>query len=161
NFLSANLASLLKVFSFAPPQFAMAANLMLPVGISFYTFEAISYVADVYHKRTACSRTYWDYVLFIVYFPHLVAGPIMRARDFLPQVTTPRVITGTRVNEGISLFFWGLFEKIFVADNLAKIADPVFAQTAPAGGAGVLIALYAFTFQIFCDFDGYSNMARG
>ncbi len=136
-------------------------NVILPLGISFYTFEAISYTVDVYRRQTKPAQRYADYLLFVIYFPHLIAGPIMRAKDFLPQITTPRPINPGLFYQGAHLFFWGLFEKMFVADNLAKIVDPVFASPGPYKGEDVLTALYAFAFQIFCDFDGYSNMARG
>lgn len=135
-------------------------QVVLPLGISFYTFEAISYVVDVYRGRTLPAKSYFDYLLFILYFPHLVAGPIMRARDFLPQIANPRVLRLDQFYEGSFLVFWGLFEKLFVADNLAKIVDGVFGAPTYTG-AQVWVALYAFSFQIFCDFDGYSNMARG
>jgi len=85
----------------------------------------------------------------------------MRAKSFLPQITMPRKVNWDLFYEGSYLFFWGLFEKIFVADNLAKIVNPVFAQPGPYEGGLVLNALYAFAFQIFCDFDGYSNMVSG
>lgn len=136
-------------------------HMILPLGISFYTFEAISYTVDVYRGLVKPAKTYADYLLFVIYFPHLIAGPIMRAKNFLPQIILPRVVTQDNFYGGCSLFFWGLFEKIFVADNLAKIVNPVFAAPAPYEGVPVWMALYAFTFQILCDFDGYSNMARG
>jgi alginate O-acetyltransferase complex protein AlgI len=138
-----------------------AFKIILPVGISFYTFEAISYTVDVYRRIIPPAKRYWDYVLFVIYFPHLVAGPIMRARQFLPQIVTPRKITPDQFYEGSFLIFWGLFEKMFVADNLAKIVNPIFAESGGYDGGRVLLALYAFAFQIFCDFDAYSNIARG
>lgn len=161
NFFVQNALDLLKFFGIADPAFGFALKIILPLGISFYTFEAISYVVDVYRGIIKPAQRYWDYVLFVIYFPHLIAGPIMRARDFIPQITTPRILRFDGVVDGFRLFFWGLFEKIFVADNLAKIVDPFFASSGPYTGSGVLFALYAFAFQIFCDFDGYSNMARG
>lgn len=161
NFLSENMLGFLKSLSIIPPQFSLAMNFILPVGISFYTFEAISYIVDVYKKRVLPAQKYWDYVLFIIYFPHLVAGPIMRVKSFLPQVSLPRIVTGEQISQGFWLFSWGLFEKMFIADNLAKIVDPIFSSSSGSDGFKVMIALYAFTFQIFCDFDGYSNMARG
>jgi alginate O-acetyltransferase complex protein AlgI len=136
-------------------------NIILPLGISFYTFEAMSYVWDVYRHKMEPIRRYSDYALFVIYFPHLIAGPIMRARDLLPQICFPRKLNRELFFEGVYFFCWGLFEKVVIADNLAQIVNPVFAAHAPYQGADVLISLYAFAFQIFCDFDGYSNMARG
>ena len=161
NFFIHNALDLFKALGIAGPAVECALKVILPLGISFYTFEAISYVVDVYRGIIKPAKNYWDYVLFVIYFPHLIAGPIMRARDFLPQITAPRTVRFDQAMEGFQLFFWGLFEKIFVADNLAKVVNPVFASSGPYQGSEVLFALYAFAFQIFCDFDGYSNMARG
>ncbi|MBF0522871.1 MAG: MBOAT family protein [Candidatus Omnitrophica bacterium] len=161
NFFAGNVQGFLQTFHLVSPAFSLALNIVLPVGVSFYTFEAISYIVDVYHEKIKPAQRYWDYVLFVIYFPHLIAGPIMRAKDFLPQISLPRKIRLDQFYDGCFLFFWGLLEKILIADNLAKIADPIFSAVAPYDGGKVLIALYAFAFQIFCDFDGYSNMARG
>ncbi|MBF0521765.1 MAG: MBOAT family protein [Candidatus Omnitrophica bacterium] len=163
NFFSSNLSALLATI-FPTSHAALSKwtlNIILPVGISFYTFEAISYTFDVYRRIIKPAQRYWDYVIFVIYFPHLVAGPIMRAKDFLPQIIAPRVLSLEQFYEGCSLVFWGYFEKLFIADNLAKIVNPVFTAAPPYDGASVLIALYAFAFQIFCDFDAYSNIARG
>ena len=161
NFFESNIEGLLKNFHILSPQIQLTFNIILPLGISFYTFEAISYVVDVYRKIVKPAEKYEDYLLYVIFFPHLIAGPIMRAKDLLWQIATPRQVDLPKVFQGSHLFFWGLFEKIFIADNLAKIVNPVFASRAPYHGAQVVVALYAFAFQIFCDFDGYSNMARG
>jgi D-alanyl-lipoteichoic acid acyltransferase DltB (MBOAT superfamily) len=136
-------------------------QIILPVGVSFYTFQAISYIIDVYRREIEPPKNYWDYALFVVYFPHLVAGPIMKAKNLLPQVIQPRRLTLEKFYEGCYLIFWGLFQKMFVADNLAVLVDPVFSSAPPYHGLSVLIGLYAFAFQIYCDFAGYSNIARG
>ncbi|MFH0753763.1 MAG: MBOAT family O-acyltransferase [Candidatus Omnitrophota bacterium] len=159
NFFTLSLQSLLTHVGINLPIHAL--NIILPLGISFYTFEAMSYVWDVYRHKMKPIRHYSDYALFVTYFPHLIAGPIMRAKDLLPQICFPRKLTRGMVAEGVYLVLWGMFEKIFIADNLANIVNPVFAGDAPYHGAAVLLALYAFAFQIFCDFDGYSNIARG
>lgn len=144
-------------FSFQPH----LLHIILPVGISFYTFQALSYVMDVYRKELEPTRSFRDHALFVSYFPQLVAGPIMRARDLLPQILASRKLSLAKFYEGFYLIFWGLFLKIFVADNLARIVNPVFADQGPYNAGRVIIALYAFAFQIFCDFAGYSNIARG
>jgi alginate O-acetyltransferase complex protein AlgI len=161
NFFTSNIDGLFKFFHLDWPSAAYAFKIILPLGISFYTFEAISYTVDVYRSTVEPARKYWDYVLFVIYFPHLIAGPIMRAKSFLPQITNPRIISAVNFYEGSHLFFWGLFEKMFVADNMAKIVNPIFAPEHVQAGVAVLLGLYAFAFQIYCDFDGYSNMARG
>jgi len=161
NFFAANITGLLQLFHINSPVTEHTLKIILPIGISFYTFEAISYTVDVYRQQVEPAKKYWDYVLFVIYFPHLIAGPIMRAKTFLPQITAPRKVSLEQFYEGCYLFFWGLFEKMYVADNLAKIVNPIFASQGAYEGASVLLAIYAFAFQIFCDFDGYSNMARG
>lgn len=159
HFFAASLQNLLSYLGVSLP--LPVFNIILPVGISFYTFQSMSYVMDVYRRQINPSRSLWDYALFVAFFPQLVAGPIMRAKQLLTQVVEPRAATVSKFYEGCFLILWGLFEKVFVADNLAKIVNPVFAAGPPYNGAEVLAALYAFAFQIFCDFDGYSNIARG
>ncbi|MFH0732485.1 MAG: MBOAT family O-acyltransferase [Candidatus Omnitrophota bacterium] len=159
NFFTESLQSLLHVFGFSIK--ANFLHIILPVGISFYTFQAMSYAFDVYRKQLTPAKNFLDYALFVTYFPQLVAGPIERANHLLPQVLKPRQLTLEKFYEGCYLIFWGLFLKVFVADNLAKIADPLFASGGPYSSIGVLIALYAFAFQIYGDFAGYSNIARG
>ncbi|MBF0489704.1 MAG: MBOAT family protein [Candidatus Omnitrophica bacterium] len=159
NFFAANLENLLSIGGMHLHHSVL--KIILPVGISFYTFQAMSYVFDVYRNKLVPVTSYRDYALFVTYFPHLVAGPIMKARDLLPQVLNPRVVSWEKFYGGCYLIGWGLFQKMFVADNLAKIVDPVFAGHLPYHGTMVLVAVYAFAFQIYCDFAGYSNMARG
>jgi len=159
NFFVGNLDALL-TFIGLPVHFTVL-QIVLPVGISFYTFQAMSYVFDVYRGIITPTRSYWDYALFVTYFPHLVAGPIMKAKDLLPQILNPRKVELSNIYRGGYFIFLGLFQKMLVADNLAKIVDPVFSSTAPYEGSMVLIAVYAFAFQIYYDFCGYSHMARG
>ena len=136
-------------------------NVILPIGISFYTFMTISYVIDVYRRDIEPTRHLLDFALFVAYFPHLVAGPILRASLLLPQIERPRVITTEHVVSGLWLIGWGCFQKMFVADNLAPLVDTVFGASATPTGADVLVAIIAFAFQIYGDFAGYSNIARG
>ncbi len=136
-------------------------HVILPLGISFYTFMTISYVIDVYRGEIEPAGSLADFALFVAYFPHLVAGPILRASKLLPQITDPRTITREQSTEGLWLIGWGLFQKMFVADNLAGIVDAAFGASAAPTGSEVLVATYAFAFQIYGDFAGYSNMARG
>lgn len=138
-----------------------ALEIILPVGISFYTFQSMSYVIDVYRRQLDPAPSLVDYAAYVSYFPQLVAGPIERGSRLLPQMLRPRTIRLDQVYEGGYLIFWGLFKKMFVADNLARIADPLFAHAGPHNGAAVWIGLYAFAFQIYCDFSGYSDIARG
>lgn len=136
-------------------------HIVLPVGISFYTFQTMSYAIDIYRSELKPTRNFYDFALFVAFFPQLVAGPIERARQLLPQIANPRTITAVQFQEGVWLTVWGLFQKVFIADNLAKVVDTTFASSAPYNGMMVALALYAFAFQVFCDFAGYSNIARG
>ena len=136
-------------------------NVILPVGISFYTFQTLSYTIDIYRKQLQPTRHFVQFAAFVSFFPQLVAGPIERARSLLPQFEVARKVTAEGLKIGAYLFFWGLFKKMVVADNLALIADPVFASPGEYSSLGLLAGLLAFTFQIFCDFSGYSDMARG
>jgi alginate O-acetyltransferase complex protein AlgI len=138
-------------------------RIILPAGISFYTFQALSYTIDVYRGRTVASRNFLDFALFISFFPQLVAGPIERSHHLLPQVENPRsrVSEGT-FREGLYLVMTGLFLKIVIADNMAWLANFVFgADPAELNGAEVLLGIYAFAFQIYGDFAGYSAIAIG
>src|SRR4051812_27164627 len=136
-------------------------RVLLPVGISFYTFVTMSYVIDVYRREIRATRDPLEFAVFVAYFPHLVAGPILRASRLLPQIHLPRTITPEQMRDGAWLIAWGLFQKIFVADNLAPIANAVFEPGTHPAGINVLLGVYAFAFQIYGDFAGYSNIARG
>ena len=139
----------------------VTVRVLLPVGISFYTFVTMSYVIDVYRREIAPTRSLLDFAVFVAYFPHLVAGPILRASRLLPQIASPRHVTREQMRDGAWLVAWGFFQKIFVADNLAGIANLVFDPAAHPTGVNVLLGTYAFAFQIYGDFAGYSNVARG
>jgi len=159
NFFMDSLERLTQSFGFSVNTAVLP--IVLPLGISFYTFQAMSYVVDVYRRQLKPAENFLDYAAYISYFPQLVAGPIERGAHLLPQILKPRVITQEGFYQGCYLIFWGLFQKMFVADNLGRIVDPVFALSEPPGGLVVLIAMYAFALQIYCDFSGYSDIARG
>jgi len=158
DFFASNLQSLLRVIGLDPGIGAL--NIILPIGISFYTFQVMSYALDIYRKEMEPAGSFFDFALFVSFFPPLMAGPIERAKNLLPQIIRPRRITRDAVYEGAFLIFWGFVQKTVIADNLGfRLVDPVFA----GGGSGpsVLIGVYAFALQIYCDFAGYSNIARG
>jgi len=136
-------------------------HIVLPIGISFYTFITMSYVIDVYRRDIEPCHNLRDFALFVAYFPHLVAGPILRAGWLLPQIVKPRRVRPDQIRDGLWLIVWGFFKKVFVADNLAHVADAVFATNGHASGLEVLLGVYAFAFQIYGDFSGYSDIARG
>lgn len=136
-------------------------QLALPVGISFFTFQAISYVVDV--KRGVIAPGSWlDVTVYLSFFPHLVAGPIVRAREFLPQLVSPRDPDRVALGAGIELIALGVIKKVVLADFLARtVVDPVFAVPQAYGGIDTLLAIYGYTAQIYCDFSGYTDMAIG
>lgn len=136
-------------------------NVILPVGISFYTFQTMSYTIDVYRGKVRAARNFFDFSLYVSFFPQLVAGPIERGARLLPQILKPRQLSWLRCYQGAYFVVWGLFLKVVVADNVGKIVDPVYAASGPYEGAGVLLATYAFSIQIYADFAGYSFMAIG
>lgn len=136
-------------------------QIILPVGISFYTFQAIGYTVDVYRNEVRPAGDLIEYALFISFFPQLVAGPIERAAHILPQIRKPRKITAGDINDGLFLVLWGLFKKIVIADNCGIIADTVFDQYGSYSGIDLLLGSLAFTLQIYGDFSGYSDIARG
>jgi alginate O-acetyltransferase complex protein AlgI len=136
-------------------------NVLLPVGISFYTFEAINYMVDVYRRRIPAERNLGDFMLFILFFPHLIAGPIVRARDFLPQIKRPKRWSWGRMYLGTGYFLMGLVKKLAIADRMAEYVDPVFADPSVYRGSAIVFAAIAYAVQIYGDFSGYSDMAIG
>jgi D-alanyl-lipoteichoic acid acyltransferase DltB (MBOAT superfamily) len=138
-----------------------ALYIILPVGISFYTFESISYTVDVYRGNLKPAQKYLDYGLFIAYFPHLVAGPINRAGDFLPQIERPRTVNTQMVVSGVTLILIGLFRKVVIADAIGGQVDAAFANPGAQSTPQLMVGIYLFALQIYCDFAGYTDIARG
>jgi len=136
-------------------------ELVLPVGISFYTFQSMSYSIDVYRGHTPACRNPLNFAVYVSFFPQLVAGPIERSSRFLPQVAAPRKISAKGLEAGLYLALWGLFKKVVVADNAALIANAIFDDPAGHQGAELWLGALAFTIQIYGDFSGYSDIARG
>lgn len=137
-------------------------ELLLPVGISFYTFQTLSYTIDVYRREMPAEKNLVKFAVFVAFFPQLVAGPIVRAADFLPQMHRLPEITRERVHDGLRLVFQGLFKKIVIADLLAGLGvDAIFARPGDFSSLDLLFGLYGYSFQIYCDFSGYSDVAIG
>jgi alginate O-acetyltransferase complex protein AlgI len=136
-------------------------NVVLPIGISFYTFQSMSYVIDVYRRDIKPTRNFIEFAAFVSFFPHLVAGPIMRPTTLLPQIEKPRRFDLQQFYQGVYLIFWGLTKKVVVADNLADIVTDLFNRWETIDGGLAMIAIYGFAFQIYCDFSGYTDAARG
>ena len=138
-----------------------ALELLLPVGISFYTFQTLSYTIDVYRGEREPERHLGRFALYVSFFPQLVAGPIERSTRLLPQLTSLPAFDADRVNRGLGLMLWGFFKKLVIADRAAVFVDAVYADPERFGGPTVIVATYLFAFQIYADFSGYSDIAVG
>jgi D-alanyl-lipoteichoic acid acyltransferase DltB (MBOAT superfamily) len=137
-------------------------KIILPVGLSFYTFQSMSYTIDVYRKQLEPAKNLFDYMAYVSFFPQLVAGPIERASNLLPQFLIPRKRLPGDIATGLYHVLLGLFKKVIIADNLAPIVNAVFTKNShDLSGAEVLAGVYAFAIQIYCDFSGYSSVAQG
>jgi alginate O-acetyltransferase complex protein AlgI len=136
-------------------------HIILPLGISFHTFQGISYTLDVYRGKIRAVRSFVDFALFVAFFPQLVAGPIVRAVEFLPQLIAPPRVSWVQITDGLHWLLLGLFKKVFLADRLAQFLDPVFAHTGAYDAATLRWAVLAYAAQIYCDFSGYSDIAIG
>ena len=160
NFFINELSSILLLlgFSYSFP----VLHIILPVGISFYTFQTISYTIDVYKGTTSPANNFLDFALYVSFFPQLVAGPIERSSTLLPQIVRPRVYNADFLNQGLFHILNGLFRKVFIADNMAPLVNYVFSRPADTlTGGEILMGVYAFAFQIYGDFSGYSLIAKG
>ncbi|MBN9507134.1 MAG: MBOAT family protein [Altererythrobacter sp.] len=135
-------------------------NIVLPVGISFYTFQSMSYAIDIYRREFKPTARFFDFALFVSFFPPLVAGPIERAKHLLPQMASPRTITADQIRRGLFLIVLGMFKKIAIADGMASTVDQAYAIPDPSWMT-IVVGTAAFAIQIYCDFSGYSDIARG
>ncbi|WP_300978582.1 MBOAT family protein [Flavobacterium sp.] len=159
NFFSDSLAQLLTSVGFKTSPILL--DVILPVGISFYTFHGLSYVIDIYYKRIKAEYNFVDYSLFVSYFPLLVAGPIERATHLLPQVKVHRSFDLEKAKEGLAQFVWGLVKKVVIADTCATYANAVFDNYSSMNSLSLILGAIYFAFQIYGDFSGYSDMALG
>ncbi|MDL2219661.1 hypothetical protein LJC04_04945 [Ruminococcaceae bacterium OttesenSCG-928-O06] len=160
NFAAQNLAALCGLLGLAAPLPALA--LVAPVGISFYTFQSLGYLVDVYRRQTQPERNIVTYTLFVAFFPQVQAGPISRSTSLLPQLRSPApAFDGKRVERSLLLAGWGLFKKLVIADRLAIFVGNVFDGHAGGTGAVAVAAVVLFAFQMYCDFSGYTAMALG
>jgi D-alanyl-lipoteichoic acid acyltransferase DltB (MBOAT superfamily) len=162
NFASQATADVLGLFfgiEIANPPFL---DVLLPVGISFYTFQTLSYTIDIYRRKLEPTRNFFQFAFFVTYFPQLVAGPIVRASQLLPQLQRKITLRDEQVTQGLFLIATGMVKKVVIADYLSvNLVDRVFDQPELYSAAEVVIALYGFTMQIYCDFSGYTDVARG
>lgn len=159
NFFADSVAELLQAFGMRAD--IATLEIVLPVGISFYTFQTMSYTIDIYRRKAQPTTNFFDFALFVSFFPQLVAGPIERAVNLLPQVTAPRRIKANQLNAGLFLILWGYYKKVVIADNIGMIADRIFNGYTQFHGIDIIVGVLAFAVQIYCDFSGYSDIARG
>ena len=159
NFFSENIQTLFNNYNvfYEMPLF----NVLLPVGISFYTFQTLSYTIDVYNNKTPAQRHLGVFAVYVSFFPQLVAGPIERSNHLLPQFFREHDFSYIRVKAGLQKMLWGFFKKIVIADNLAILVDGVYNNVDNYSGLTLIVATIFFTFQIYCDFSGYSDIAIG
>ena len=159
NFFLDSAAALASTIGFDPH--IPVLRIILPVGISFYTFQTMSYTIDIYRGRLEPTKDFVDFALFVSFFPQLVAGPIERAVNLLPQISNPRSVTHEKILTGLNLVLLGYFKKIAIADTLAPIADKFFTEPGGMTSGQLWTGVYAFSLQIYGDFSGYTDIARG
>ena len=159
NFLNSNLAAVLHSFGVSNP--IPVLDMALPIGLSFHTFQAMSYIVEVYRGHIPAERHFGRYALYVMFFPQLVAGPIERPQNILHQLRERHSFDYDRVVSGLRRILWGLVKKVLIADRLGVYVDAVFAHPGQYHGATVALAVYFFAFQIYCDFSGYSDIAVG
>lgn len=159
NFLNENLSFLLKGFAIDNP--LPFLSILLPVGLSFHTFQAMSYTIEVYRGNQPAERHFGIYSLYVMFYPQLVAGPIERPQNLLFQFKKHHPFDYERITSGLKLMAWGLFKKVVIADRLSILVDKVYASPTTQDSTNLTIATLFFTFQIFCDFSGYSDIAIG
>jgi D-alanyl-lipoteichoic acid acyltransferase DltB (MBOAT superfamily) len=159
NFFAATFAQGLSLFGFNVNMWSL--QVILPVGISFYTFHGLSYVLDLYNGKIKPERDFINYSLFVSFFPLLVAGPIERATHLLPQIIKKREFDYSKAVDGCRQILWGLFKKIVIADNCSVFANTIFNNYHQYSGGMLILGALFFTFQIYCDFSGYSDIALG
>lgn len=159
NFFNHNIAVIAAALRWNYP--IESLEIILPIGLSFHTFQSLSYVIEVYRGQQRAERHFGIYSLYVMYFPQLVAGPIERPQNMLHQFHEVKLFEWSRLGDGLSLVLWGLFKKVVVADNLAVYVDAVYNSSSHHTGTSLLLATYFFAFQIYSDFSGYSDIARG
>lgn len=159
NFFIEGFTDLLSLFGYQVK--GLSLNVILPLGISFYTFLSISYILDIYKGKTSAGKDFFNVMLSLGFFPIILAGPIQRPSTFLPQIRTPRKFEYNLVTDGLRQILWGLFVKIVIADNLSPFVDEVFSDYSSLQGSTLFVGALFYTIQIYADFSGYSHIAIG
>lgn len=159
NFFIDSFVSMMHVIGLQPS--VSSLQIILPIGISFYTFQSLSYTIDIYRREIPVEHNMLKFAAFIALFPQLVAGPIVRARDLLPQMNEDKPFSWDNINSGLGRVLWGFFKKVAVADSLAPFVDQIWADPGKFSSSHLTIGVIFYSFQIYCDFSGYSDIAIG
>lgn len=159
NFFNENITHLAQFFHWNYSIHAL--KLILPIGLSFHTFQSLSYIIEVYYGRQKAEQNIWVYALYVLFFPQLVAGPIERPQNLLHQFHEEKIFHMSQAVSGLRLMLWGFFKKIVIADNIALLVSAVYTSPSERSASALLVATILFAFQIYCDFSGYSDIARG
>ena len=157
-FFVSSFSTLLQRVGYEADPFVL--SIVLPVGISFYTFQTLSYTIDISRRELEPTRDFFDFALFVAFFPQLVAGPIERAKNLLPNISAPRTLSWAAVGRGSVLCLLGLIKKVVIADGIAPSVNAIYGSADPTG-PDIIVATWLFAFQIYCDFSGYTDIARG
>jgi alginate O-acetyltransferase complex protein AlgI len=160
NFFADSFLEMFQLFGYEIKS-SWTLSIILPVGISFYTFQTMSYSLDIYYKRLTPTKDFLSFATFVAFFPQLVAGPIERASNLLSQITSPRVFKYDQITAGLKLILWGLFKKMVIADSLAPMVDDIFANYHDYSSSTLILGITLFSFQVYGDFSGYSDIAIG
>jgi len=156
------IENFITAFSFFGREFSLSTlQLILPIGISFYTFQTLSYTIDIYNKKIEPTTNFVTFAAFVSFFPQLVAGPIERAKNLLPQFIDKRIFNYNKATDGLRQILWGFFKKMVIADNCAPFVDEFFANYHNYSGSALLLGAFLFSFLIYCDFSGYTDIAIG
>ena len=159
--VTAAIVMSLLVLAFFKYAYLIKATILLPVGLSFFTFQALTYTIDVYRGKIEAEKDFLTVALFVAFFPTLLSGPIERARNLFPQLKRPTKINWESITEGAGLFIWGLFKKVVIADRLAQFVNQAYLFPSSQSGSTLALAAVFYSFQIYCDFSGYADMAVG
>tara|TARA_S200000501_G_scaffold367193_1_gene403183 strand:+ start:584 stop:2035 length:1452 start_codon:yes stop_codon:yes gene_type:complete len=160
NFFIESWIDLFHIFGFQSKEF-YTFNIILPVGISFYTFQTMSYSLDIYFNNLKPTKSFISFASFVSFFPQLVSGPIERASNLLPQILNKRIFNNNQTINGLKLILWGLFKKVVLADSLSIYVDYIFNNYHDLDGGILILGIIYFSFQLYCDFSGYSDIAIG
>jgi alginate O-acetyltransferase complex protein AlgI len=159
NFFAESLSAALN--SIGVQSSSLHLDIVLPVGVSFYTFQSLSYTIDIYRRQFKPTDSFIDFALFVAYFPQLQAGPIERARQLIPQLSKPRTVGLAQISNGLYLIILGFFKKVAIADGVSPVVDQIFSSNGQITWIDVVVGTVLFAMQIYCDFSGYTDIARG